>query len=51
MGCDLLWVGGCWSIGLLWVSDVGCGGFPTWCGVGFGSGLGHLELEGVVVIF
>ena len=25
VGCDLLWVGGCWSIGLLWVVGVGCG--------------------------
>ena len=24
-GCDLLWVGGCWSTRLLWVTGVGCG--------------------------
>jgi hypothetical protein len=23
-GCDLLWVGGCWRIRLLWVAGVGC---------------------------
>ena len=23
-GCDLLWVGGCWRTGLLWVANVGC---------------------------
>ena len=25
VGCDFLWVGGCWSTGLLWVACAGCG--------------------------